>query len=194
MSNLSWREVIRVRDYKTTNAALRYDLMRRDGWAGQFAVLRFQFPVRLRWNQRKLSVDSIGGPTRAANAGRGAGALDALLGWKLLCGEVSEQSATYAGAGERVACVTSGGRGEFASAGGRGGRGRRVAGAAHAGVEYSARGEHNSLSGRTAIRVTLRGESAGWPSVRLSSGGYAGASAEPGNVCGDSGDRQVDWE
>ena len=30
------------------------------------------------------------GPTRAKDAGRGARAFDALLGWKLLCGEVPE--------------------------------------------------------------------------------------------------------
>ena len=40
------------------------------------------------------------GPTRSQDAGRGAGAFDALLGWKLLCGEVPEQSAAFAGADE----------------------------------------------------------------------------------------------
>jgi hypothetical protein len=48
-----------------------------------------------------LQVDLGGsGPTRAADAGRGAGALDALLGWELLRCEVQEQSAAFAGAGE----------------------------------------------------------------------------------------------
>lgn len=39
-----------------------------------------------------LVVDTIGGcgPTREADAGRGAGAPDALLGWEFLCREVSK--------------------------------------------------------------------------------------------------------
>lgn len=40
------------------------------------------------------------GPTRAEDEGRGAGTSDALLGWAFLRGEVSEQSATFAGVGK----------------------------------------------------------------------------------------------
>lgn len=39
---------------------------------------------------RYMNLNGGSGPTRAADAGRGAGALDALLGWKFLCGEVPE--------------------------------------------------------------------------------------------------------
>src|SRR5580658_9277382 len=66
--------------------------------------------------------------TRATNARRSTGAYDALLGWKLLRGEVSQQPPASARTGQRIAGYPACRGSRIASSANRGRRGRRLAG------------------------------------------------------------------
>jgi hypothetical protein len=61
------------------------------GYTGDVKVPTLTHKTRQEWGTLEDDF-AIGGsgPTREEDAGRGAGTLDALLGWTFLCGEVSE--------------------------------------------------------------------------------------------------------
>src|ERR1700722_20038 len=50
------------------------------------------------------------------------------------------------------------------------------------------------MPARITVWIAVCGESAGGAGVRLHSGGDVGPCAQPGNICGNAGDRQVDWQ
>src|ERR1017187_7662639 len=116
---------------------------------------------------RGIPLVDYGGTTRTADAGRSAEPHDALRRWALLRGEVSEQSAAYAGAGERLAGNQAGRDDWVAGAGGGDCGCASVAGGAHSGVAVGVVRTAADDHGGAVVWIAVCGGSDGGPGVRL---------------------------